>query len=358
MAKKISVEDAQDLLKRYRAGQCTEKELEIINQWYQSFEKAGADETLANSGDLDTLKKEMFETINNKIDKQEQAPAILSDRNSKVRKLYPWGFGVISRIAAVLLLSTTVALFFYKRTQDTGARLQSSTTPASSEKLASPILKASKPSTVYLSDGSVVWLKKGSTLEYPKTFAPNIREVMLTGEAFFDVAKNPERPFVIHASNFTTRVVGTTFNIKAYGNDDLDEVVVVTGKVVVTVKEQASDKVKELILHPNRKAVYSRTNHSLVESAAGGNATNIALDKRKLAFDETSLEDIIKVLNATYGIGISLSTERMNHCIVTADLTNEPIEVALAVLSKAINATYAIDGKNIVLRGSGCEIQP
>jgi ferric-dicitrate binding protein FerR (iron transport regulator) len=358
MAKKFSTEEAQHLLKRYREGRCTKKELEIINRWYQSFDQNEADQDSMSPVDIDRLKRQMFQSVNNKIDLVERTAEISDDRKSLSGNRLFSTFKIISRIAAVLVVTIALAFFFYERTPDVGSQLRSSATPRRGENLATRTMKASQPSTVYLSDGSVVWLKEGSTLEYPETFSRNSRSVNLTGEAFFDVARNPEKPFVIHSGNFTTRVLGTTFNIKAYRNDASAEVVVVTGKVVVSVKEPASDKVSELVLHPNRKAVYSRINHSLVESAAAENSTDIALDKRKLAFEETSLEDIIKVLNATYGIRISVSVERMNHCIVTADLTNEPLEVGLAILSKALNATYTVNGNNIELLGRGCGVQP
>jgi ferric-dicitrate binding protein FerR (iron transport regulator) len=218
-------------------------------------------------------------------------------------------------------------------------------------------LEAKKASTLYLADGSVVWLKKGSTLEYPETFQGDTREVQLTGEAFFDVAKNPDKPFIIHSGNFTTRVVGTSFNIRAYRSDDSAEVVVVTGRVVVSVNGPTSKKGSEVILHPNQRAVYSKKTHTLVESGATPEAVAVAADMRKLAFDETQLSDILRVLNATYDVHITVSSENMNNCVITADLTNEDLEFAMIILAKAINATYSISGKDILLRGNGCGLQ-
>jgi transmembrane sensor len=357
MARKLSIEEAQELLRRYRAGQCTKREVEIINQWYQSLDEDAADEeALIISGDLDTVKSRMLETINNRIDREETVTEIPYEGKSRVRKFHISSFDVIARIAAVLVLTTAVGLFIYKKGQNSNDQ-QGPTVSAADAGSAIPILKVSQAATLYLSDGSVVWLKEGSTLEYPETFSGNVRIVSLTGEAFFDVAKNPEKPFVIHASNFTTRVLGTTFNVKSNG-DESGEVVVVTGKVIVSVKEPASDKVRELVLQPNRKAVYSGVDHSLVESPALENAKKVAVDKRKFAFEETSLENIINVLNAAHGTRITLSTQGMNKCIVTADLTNESLEVSLTILSKAINATYTMSGKNILLLGTPCGVQP
>jgi hypothetical protein len=79
------------------------------------------------------------------------------------------------------------------------------------------------------------------------------------------------------------------------------------------------------------------------------------LTECKLAFNETSLEDIIKVLNAAYGANISMAKESMKHGIITADLTNEILEISIVILSKAINT---INGKDIVFSGDGCGNAP
>lgn len=357
MNRRLSTEQARELLRRYRLGQCTASELEIIERWYRSYDKDGVDQIdFTDAAGLDDLKGQMFDTINRKIDLEDH-PAVSRNATSSVRKLSFFAGANLRRIAAVLVVGTAIGIFFYRqfRTGDIG---QPSSTLAIGRSNPLKVTVASRPTTIYLSDGSVVWLKKGSRLEFPQSFSGDTREITFSGEAYFDVAKDPRKPFVIHAPDFTTRVLGTTFNIKAYGNEESQEVTVITGKVVVSVKEPSTTRVTELVLHPNQKAVYSKKNHSLAEYRADKSAKNIASDKHRLAFDEASLEDIIKVLDAVYDINISVSTESMNHCTITADLRNETLAADLTILSKALNATYAIDGKNIILRGEGCGVQP
>ena len=91
---------------------------------------------------------------------------------------------------------------------------------------------------------------------------------------------------------------------------------------------------------------------------AGQDEVVVAADKRTLSFDEAPLRDIIKVLSAKYDTEIMLSNDAMENCMITADLTNETLEVSIAILSKAVQATYTIDGKNITLHGEGCGAQP
>lgn len=344
MNRKFSIEEAQDLLRRYRLGECTESERQIVDFWYQSL-SAGEDD---QSERLDDLKAQMLDSINHKIDQAsgEESSTAAKSGGAKARSLVT--FAALRRIAAILVVGTAVGIFFYKHDSPGNGRLS----PAAGEEIR--VAESNAPSTLYLADGTVVWLKAGSTLEFPETFQGDVREVALTGEAFFDVAKNPEKPFVIHSANFTTRVLGTTFNVRAYGNEESQEVVVVTGRVVVSVNQPSSAKVSEVVLHPNQKVVYSARNNSLVEYPVAESATSVAAGKQKLAFDETRLEDIMKVLDAAFGVNISVSEERMNRCVITADLTGETLAVDLEILSRAMNGTYTITGSDIVLHGSGC----
>jgi ferric-dicitrate binding protein FerR (iron transport regulator) len=359
MKKKLSEEDARELLKRYRLGQCTGKELEILDHWYQSFDSRSVDEIdLAEGGRLDDLKAQMFEGITNKIADMGEGQRIAEELSVISPRQVFFNFATLSRIAAVLLVGVSAGIFIYTQVPHLLRGKGIAETSSGAKNPASKIAEVATPSTVYLSDGTVVWLREGSKLHYPETFTGKLREVTLVGEAFFDVAKNPERPFVIHAPNFTTRVLGTSFNIKAYRHDDVQEVVVVTGRVVVSLSNAPSGEEKQVVLHPNEKARYIQKDNSLTESNALESAKHIAADKRKLAFDEIRLEDIVTVLNATYGVSIALSTDRMKECVVTADLTDEHLEVDLEILSKAINATYTIQGKDIMLVGDGCGAQP
>lgn len=355
MARKFTIDQLQQLLRKYQAGGGTPQERSIIEKWYQSLDEEGtAERDFPEAGALDSLKARMFEDISRKIDEAESSPRAKEGWRPAGIKLSLSTAAYLGRIAAVVILGIAVGLFIREKL----VKEQVETRSGVALNNVPPIKEAATPSRIYLSDGSVVWLKQGSTLQYPETFAGRARIVTLEGEAFFDVAKDPERPFIIHSEGFTTRVVGTSFNIKAFSHDDAQEVLVVTGRVVVSVNDPTSDKVGELVLHPNQKAVYSRKDHSITGSAAAERERNVASDKRKLAFDEASLEDIIKVLNAAYGTRISVSSESMKHCKITADLTNESLEVDLEILSKAINATYTVNDKDIVLRGNGCGIQP
>lgn len=342
MTKRPTKEEFQRLLERYGQGKCTEKEMEMLNQWYDSFEDSEAPSDVADQARLRQLKAEIFAHINQRI---------ATEETSTLRSISLAG---IMRIAAVLVLAVGITWFLSDKIGLTGERTDAlsdrSDEPASHE----PRL-VSGPATIYLSDGSVVWLHANSEFEYPETFTANVREVNLTGEAFFDVARDGSRPFIIHSDHFTTRVLGTTFKIKDFAEADSQEVEVVTGEVKVSVKGMSPDSAQEVILKPKRKAVYSRKDNLLTEYAADDSATqDPSLSRSKLAFNEVSLRDIVRVLNATYDVDITIANPKLNNCIITADLTHETLDVSVAILSKAINAEVTTHGSNIVLSGEGC----
>ncbi len=105
---------------------------------------------------------------------------------------------------------------------------------------------------ILLPDGSSVWLNSGSKLTYKKDFHSGPREVFLTGEAFFDVVKNVDRPFTIHTNKIDVKVTGTQFNVKAYSNDKTTETSLITGSVEVMLRNDSSTK---YVLKPNDKLI-------------------------------------------------------------------------------------------------------
>lgn len=344
--KKLKKEEAQELLKKYRLGLCTERELAVIERWYKSYDTTEV--SLPNDLQLKAIKAEMLQNIKNTIDRNE----IKVQRGREIQstaKVRVLNFTFLKRIAAVLALGGVIGLFVYNQQQVAVAVKQEVPQQASQPQ--------NLPSLIFLSDGSKVKLKEGSKLLYPQSFSGNIREVTLIGEAFFDIAKDKDRPFIIHAGRLTTRVLGTSFNIKAYEEAESSEVSVITGKVVVSVAGDSDADIEEMILVPNQRAVYSKKQKALRHAALQDQVPAESEKKARLVFNETSLEEIIKVLNAYYDVNITLENNKMKRCLITAELTDEPIEVSLTIISKAIGAEYEIKETGIVLSGKSCGLE-
>ena len=339
-------DEAQELLRKYRLGQCTKEELKIIERWYHSFDGAENEDVIfSDTEDLNSVREEMFRNIASKISQAEESRGTIQRWRKSIKSIRAHRCGKLRRVVAVLIVAVAGVIVLHEERDNPREQLNTVAEPMAA--------KDTLPSTVYLSDGSVVWLKSGSKLEYPEMFTGNTRRITLVGEAFFDVAKET-RPFIIHSTHFTTRVLGTSFNIKAYQDDECQEVVVVTGQVIVSVNDTSGDKLKNLTLNQNERAIYSRKCNSLLEDGVGEAAISSYNGKSKLAFAEASLEDIIKVLNATYGVNISLANENMKKCIITADLTDVTLQTSIEILCKTINAQFTIDRNDLTLMGDGC----
>lgn len=331
-------EEAQELFRKYGMGLCTTKEAEIITRWYESLGKDEHD--VAKNDELDKIGKQMLENIHNRIDGEKKLKQpTTSDRLSKETHFIR--FGHLMKMVAIFFSLAGVGYFIYDQTKNTELEGEVITSLAPS------------PSTIYLSDGSMVWLKGESQLIYPTHFSGNTREVTLIGEAYFDVIKDQKRPFIIHTSKFTTSVLGTSFNIKAYENAISHEVAVVTGKVLVSVKED-NMRIKEVILLSNQKAIFSQIEKSRIELKDVAHADYSALAKSRLVFKETSLGDVINVLNLAHNTKISLSNDNMKNCLITADLSRETLEMSIEILSKVINAEFTKKGDEIILSGQAC----
>ena len=160
-----------------------------------------------------------------------------------------------------------------------------------------------------LPDGTQIKLNSGSHIKFPQSFTVNERRVELKGEAFFDVARNEEKPFIIESGDVQTTVLGTSFNINAYPEEDLVSVSVLTGRVRVT---SASNNV---YLTPNEQGVYSRSNGKITKGRV--DIDRILFWKNGiLHFEDASLKDVAKSLERWFGVEISIESKELMGCQV------------------------------------------
>lgn len=226
----------------------------------------------------------------------------------------------------------------------------------------------SKPMLVTLSDGSSIFLSPQSKISYAKTFnADKKREVYLSGEAFFEVAKNPNKPFFVFANELVTKVLGTSFNIKAFPKDKNVEVKVRTGKVMVAVAPKISSQesistreVEGIVLLPNQQAVLSRQEirlvKSLVENPTLLSSTTATPMRHSFVFEAAPTSDVFKLIEQAYGIDIVFDEEVFSNCQFTADLTDESLYEKLDIICKSIEADYQILDAQIIISGKGCHL--
>lgn len=209
--------------------------------------------------------------------------------------------------------------------------------------------------TYTLTDNSRVVLAPGSVLLYPADFGEAERTVHLRGDAEFDIAHQPDRPFIVYADQLVARVLGTRFKVYRLGSQT--EVSVLSGKVSVS-KRKNFDKNKldnAVVLLPNQHVSYDAGNGDLLKSIV---AAPIVLHQpeqpNELVFEETPISRVFKQLEKAYGLSIVYDDAAFKDCTLTATLTDTPFKVQLGLICETIHASYEIVDGQVVVRGSGC----
>jgi transmembrane sensor len=220
-----------------------------------------------------------------------------------------------------------------------------------------------QPMVVELADMSTVVLTPGSYIQYDDNFLGDSREVTLVGEAFFDVSKDRYRPFFVYANELVTKVLGTSFTIKAYPSSKQVIVEVKTGRVSVFAKSdpelQAKLTKRELqgvILSPNQKIIYereiARMEKTLVERP------EIVTPQTKVLqfeYEDVPASEVFASLGKAYGIEIIYDEDLLKGCPLTAALDNLPLHEQLSVICKAVEASYEIIDGQIYIHSLGCK---
>ena len=263
-------------------------------------------------------------------------------------------------VASILAIVTVGSLYFLKQ-QNTLV-----ITPKDPEGLSAVTTKYGSRTSMQLPDGSKVWLNSGSTLTYNKQFGKEIREVVLSGEAFFDVVRNPAKPFIIHTASMDIKVLGTQFNVKSYANDKTSETSLIHGSIEVSVKKRGSEK---FLLKPNEKIVVM--NEILEKKDAIQTVKNnisqpiISVQKLnytdkdstvietswvndRLVFTDESFEEIAVKMERWFGIPVIFQDASIKDVRLTGSFTSETIEEALHALQISISFHY-VKRANVII---------
>jgi transmembrane sensor len=204
---------------------------------------------------------------------------------------------------------------------------------------------------VILGDSSIVWLKGNSSIIYPEQFEGKERNVKLTGEALFEVSKDPDNPFIIQCGNLTAKVLGTSFNIRSSETDI--EVLVLTGKVALSSKGNSMG----LIVRPNEKAVYNHTQNHMAKVMAmeKEKTAKITGTQYSMRFHATRMDEIIRRIEGKFDVRVSLSDPRLNNCTITADFTDQSLDRTLSMIAQTLEIEYEIKDNQVALKGGGCD---
>lgn len=204
------------------------------------------------------------------------------------------------------------------------------------------VLAAANTSEVdTLPDGSVITLNKHSSLSYQGAYNKKERNVELNGEAFFKVAHNKSKPFVVHVNGLTVTVTGTSFNIKTV--DGKTEVIVETGSV------QVSNGRQTIALTPKQKVVAGSEADSLMKEVVTDQLYSYYRDK-VFVCDNTPLWKLVEVLNEAYDANIVIQSKEKRNLPLTATYNNESLDKVLELVAQTLDLTVTPDNSRIILK--------
>lgn len=230
--------------------------------------------------------------------------------------------------------------------------------------------KAGSRTKIQLPDGSSVWLNSNSKITYNNDhFVTGIREVSLSGEAYFEVAKNPAKPFIIHTSKMDIKVLGTAFNVKCYPGEKNTETSLIHGSIEVTMK----DRQEKIMMKPNEKLIINdedtkalkivgkRSTEKIIPVIskpiielshltlypADNSVVETGWKENRLIFSSETLEEIALKMERWYGITILITNNRLKKELLTGSFEKETINEALDALQFTTPFTYKAD-KNII----------
>lgn len=325
----------QLLLEKFLKGECSVQEEQMVRSFLKQPESEillskilssnqAKDWALFEAEDVPHIRQQHWNnSINQRITEKQE---LLAKKRFNFKYAAIWTALILTTLSVYLIMHFSKpdkVLAFIERSNPNGQR-----------------------SKIILSDNSVVYLGAGSRLKYPETFSATKREITLYGEAFFEVTKNPKKPFIIHTGKVSTKVLGTSFKIEAFNNKALT-VEVATGKVRVD-RINANSIESLAILTPGQRVVYFR-------GKANTEGIDIAdvtgFKSSQLAFHNSTLLEICETLERWYNVKIIFKKRQksMERMTLTMDATVS-INKLLNVLSAAAKFQYNIKNNEITIR--------
>jgi len=334
-----------DLIARYLFGELAESELHVFSEWLKAdpeneklfletqkvwslVEQDRVHSTMNTENEWIAMKEKMQASGNAEMNKIEKVVLLNQDKGKSV-------FQRLWKVAAAVIVLLVSSFFMY--------------------------YYFAKPATVVviaqgtnieqiLPDGSVVSLHSGSQLSYPEKFNSSTRNVELKGEAYFNVAHDNSKPFIVASGEARIKVLGTQFNMNTLAASGNMEVVLTSGKVSVYYK---ADPEATILLMPGEKAEI-HANQKQIHKSSNADPNYMAWKTRMLVFDNETLGQVAQTLQHVYQTKITFADSQLSACRVTASFNDQSLESVLQVLKQTLDLQVKTNDKTLELSGKGC----
>lgn len=261
-----------------------------------------------------------------------EADNIIRKSKRQSKSIFRHKFLRIKQIAAaIVLIAFTSSLFYYYFNNASEIQFENIVV-ASGEKM-----------KYILPDRTDVYVNSATTLKYPKGFEGDERIVELNGEAFFDVTPDKSKPFIINANQISVKVLGTSFNVKNYDNDEWILVTVETGLVSVTISEENSS----IQLSPYEELWINKEDYSFSKIKKDAHYASL-WRKGHLYFDKTPINDVINALNRNYNVNIELESPEKKY-IISGEHDNKNLQSVLNSICFITNLKQRTEDHRIIL---------
>ncbi|TCC97816.1 FecR family protein [Pedobacter hiemivivus] len=317
----------KELIERYHQGQCSPDEQDIVQQWLESDE---VEMSFPENIDLNAIEDKGWKKISSRY----HIPEVQEQRRG-----FKFNYRIILQLAACLML--VLVTLFYLNT-----KLKSENPNRTLAYKEVKTLKGQKLS-VSLPDGTIVWMNAESILRFPVSFKGNLRELEFSGEAYFNVAKDRSKPFVIHTAKTKVQVLGTRFNLRALVAETATSVVVEEGKV-----QFSGDSGKQhQILTANKRGVFEIGRSGVLsmktEEVHAGKYT--AWRNNELLFDNVTMQEVAQVLERWYNVKIAINRQALRKERYTGSFNNPALSVVLESMGFAVKFNYKQHGQTFIL---------
>ncbi|MEN8119302.1 MAG: FecR family protein [Bacteroidota bacterium] len=290
-----------------------------------------------------------------------------------------FSLGLILQVAAVVLISFGLSWFAFYAYYQNELRVSEGMLEVSVEKGSKSVVK--------LTDGTTIWLNSETTIRYPDKFANNQRDVFIEGEAFFEVAKDKNRPFKVHTSDMDIVVLGTSFNVKSYPDEGTIETTLIEGSLRIE-KEKKSGTKQCISLEPNQRVtlikkkgrillneinesgdlITGKRNEKLISEQNKSELPEIKRKEQiyfdesidpdiyiswknnKLVFKDECFESVAVKLERWYNVKIIIKNEKLKEYKFTGTFENETVEQAITALQLTTRFEYKFDKNKITIK--------
>jgi ferric-dicitrate binding protein FerR (iron transport regulator) len=338
------------VLIHFLSADCTETEKRAVEEWIRrdplNKQKLEEFKKIWKSSAANKVKQQQWATIDKDwqtLSKKIGAPSVSKPEKDipvspHTTSSQPAPVYQLVRVAAIFLVASLIGIFAYQK----WAPVQT----GKEEPVLQEITTAmGQRVNLTLSDGTYVVLNSGSKMELPKVFETDKREVSLEGEAYFKVAKNADKPFLIHSAGVTTRVLGTSFSISAYPEDEQIIVAVEEGRVSFETNSKAV--AQKAVLNARELGRYNSETRQIMTTSIEDLDLYLGWTEGYLKFKEAAMHKVAKNLERHFGVDVTFEDAAIGQKILTAHLKSRSIRNVLDVISMSLDIEYRLQDNEV-----------